>query len=346
MRKTLICALSAAATAALAVMPAVAQDISDVYKGKTVTILVGYGAGGTYGRTSLLLATHLSKVIPGNPTVVVQHMPGAGGLKATNYFANVSPKNGLYLLMPPEMTIVSELLRPEKVKFKAREFTWLGRVFGQNTTLVVRRDAGVKTLQDLKKKQVIVASSGKGSPTFLVPSMLKALLGTKLKIVVGYRGSRKMQFSMEQGEVQGVALGWTAWASAKADWFKGGDKSFAIALVQSGYSRQKGIEHVPMVRDFLKNEDDKRVAQMLASAAVIGRGLVLPPNAPRKLVKPLRAAFAAITKDKAFIKDAYKRGLLVNPLTGQQIQDVVNDLMAMPEATRKRARDIIFGKKS
>lgn len=346
MRRNLICALSAAAAAASVAMPAVAQDISGVYRDRTVTILVGYGAGGTYGRTSLLLGAHLSKVIPGNPTVVVQHMPGAGGLKATNYFANVAPRNGLYLLMPPEMTIVSELLRPEKVKFKAKEFTWLGRVFGQNTTLVVRRDSGIKTLQELTKKQVIVASSGKGSPTYLVPSMLKALLGTKLKIVVGYRGSRKMQFAMEQGEVQGVALGWTAWVSGRPDWFKGGDKSFAIPLVQSGFSRQKGIEHVPMVRDFLNNEDDRKVAQLLASAAVIGRGLVLPPTAPRKLVKPLRAAFAAITKDKAFIKDAYKRGLLVDPLTGEQIQKMVDDLMSMPEATRQRARNIIFGKKS
>lgn len=345
MRRKLICALSAAATVALVATSAVAQDISDVYKGRTVTILVGYGAGGTYGRTSLLLANHLGRVIPGNPNIVVQHMPGAGGLKATNYFANVAPRNGLYLLMPPEMTIVSELLRPEKVKFKTTEFTWLGRVFGQNSTLGVRRDSGVKTLQDLMNKQVIVASSGKGSPTFLIPSMLNALLGTKLKIVTGYRGSRKMQLAMEQGEVQGIALGWTAWDSAKGDWFKGGDTSYAIALVQSGFSRQKGIEHVPMVRDFLRNDADKQVAQMLASASVIGRGLVLPPMAPRKLVKPLRAAFAAITKDKAFIKDAYKRGLLVNPLTGEQIQKVVNDLMSLPEATRKRARKIIFGGK-
>ena len=346
MRSNMIYALCVTATAALVATSAVAQDISDVYKDKTVTIIVGYGAGGTYGRTSLLLAAHLSKFIPGNPTIVVQHMPGAGGLKATNYFANVAPKNGLYLLMPPEMTIVSELLRPNKVKFKTKELTWLGRVFGQNVTLAIRRDAGAKTLQDLKTKQIIVASSGKGSPTFLVPSMLNALLGTKLKIVVGYRGSRKMQFAMEQGEVQGVALGWTAWDSAKAAWFKGGDKSYAIALVQSGFSRQKGIENVPRIRDFLTNEDDKKVAQMLASAAVIGRGLVLPPGAPRKFVKPLRAAFAAVTKDEAFIKDAYKRRLLVNPLTGAQIQEVVNDLMAMPEATRKRAREMIFGKKS
>ncbi len=321
---------------------AVAQDISDVYKDRTATILVGYGAGGTYGRTSLLLGKHFGDAIPGKPNLVVQHMPGAGGLKATNYFYNVAPKNGLNLLMPPDMTVVSALLRPNKVKYKVREFTWLGRVFGQNNTLVVRRDTGIKTLKDLMKKQITVGSSGTGSPTFLIPTTLNALLGTKLKIVKGYKGSQKMQFAMEQGEVQGVSLGWTAWISGRPHFFTGGDKSFAIPLVQSGFSRQKGIENVPLISEVLKNEEDKDVARMLGSSGVLGRGLVLPPGAPNRLVKPLRAAFAKVTKQKAFIKDALKRGLLVDPLSGKDIQKVINELMSMPASTVKRARELIF----
>ena len=324
----------------------VAQDVSSVYKDRTVTILVGYGSGGTYGRTSLLLGEHMGRQIPGKPNMVVQHMPGAGGLKATNYFYNVAPKYGHNLLMPPEMTVVSELLRPKKVKFKCKEFTWLGRVFGQNSTLVVRRDSGIKSLDDIKKKQVILASSGKGSPTFLIPSALNALVGTKLKIVTGYKGSQKMQFAMEQGEVQGVTLGWTAWISGRPQFFTGGNKSFALPLVQSGYTPQKGIEKIPMIRDLLSSEDDKRVARMLGSAAVLGRGLVLPPGAPKALVKPLRAAFWSINQDKEFIKDAYKRGLEVNPIGGAEIQKMINNLMSMPKATVKRARAIIFPKKS
>ncbi|NKB22054.1 MAG: hypothetical protein GKS01_16320 [Alphaproteobacteria bacterium] len=344
MKKSLLIA-TIAGSAAFAMGASVhAQDISKIYKDRTVTILVGYGAGGTYGRTSLLLGTHLGKVIPGKPNIVVQHMPGAGGLKATAYAFNVMPKSGKNLLMPPEMIVASKLLRPKKVKYDVNKFTWLGRVFGQNSTLAVRADSGVKTFNDLKGKQVIVGSSGKGSPTFLIPAMLNALTGSKLKIVTGYRGSRNMQLAMEQGEVQGLALGWTAWDSAKGAWFKG-KKQFAHALVQSGYGPQKGIENVPMVSSLLKNDEDKAVARMLASASVIGRGLVLPPGASSSLVTPLRAAFARITKDKKFIKDAYKRGLLVNPLTGKQIQKVVTDLTGMPEPIVKRARGIIFGKK-
>ncbi|MEE8334589.1 MAG: hypothetical protein V3R85_12140, partial [Alphaproteobacteria bacterium] len=165
MNRFLIVALASTAALTIGATGATAQDISDVYKDRTVTILVGYGAGGTYGRTSLLLGKHLGKVIPGKPTIVVQHMPGAGGIKATNYFYNVAPKQGHNLLMPPEMSVVSALLRPKKVKFKVTEFTWLGRVFGQNTTLVVRRDSGIRSIKDLMKKQINVASSGKGSPT-------------------------------------------------------------------------------------------------------------------------------------------------------------------------------------
>ena len=340
--KTSITGLAVLTLGAAFTSPAEAEPLGNFYKDRTITILVGYGSGGTYGRTSLLLGKHLGTVIPGNPTIIVQHMPGAGGIKAANFAYNAMPKQGYNLLMPPEMSIVSELLRPKKVKFKTKDFTWLGRVFGQNTTVVVRRDSGVKTLEDAMKKQVVVASSGKGSPTFLIPTLLNALLGTQFKIVTGYIGSRKMQHSMEQNETGGVALGWTAWISAKPQWFKDGDKSFAIPLVQSGFKRQAGIENVRMIREVITNPEDRQIAEMLASASMLGRGLVLPPGAPKKLVAPLRKAFAAITKDKAFIKDAYKRGLEVDPIGGADIQAKVNQILAMSPKTVKKARALIF----
>ncbi|MBT5049522.1 MAG: hypothetical protein HOM58_13565 [Rhodospirillaceae bacterium] len=348
MKKTLLTAVAGITAMGLSSVSTsvAAQDISDIYKNRTITLLVGYSAGGTYGRTSLLLSEHLGKLIPGKPSIVVQHMPGAGGIKAANYFYNVAPKNGLNLLMPPEMTVVSELLRPNKVKYKTREFTWLGRVFGQNSTVVVMRSSGITSVEDLKTKQVIVGSSGKGSPTFLIPAALNALLKTKLKIITGYRGSKPLMLAMEQGEVQGISLGWTAWISGKPSWFRGGDKSKAIPLVQNGYTPQKGIENVPMISSFLTDKEDKNVAKMLGSAALLGRGLVLPPGAPNRLVKPLRTAFTNINKDKKFIEDAYKRKLEVDPISGEDIQKIINDLMSMPTSTVKRARRIIFGGKS
>ncbi len=199
MKTSISITLAAALAATISTAPAFADPASDTYKGQTITILVGYGAGGTYGKNSILLARDMAKYISGHPQMVVQHMPGAGGLKATNFAYNVLPKNGMGILMLPNMIAVSEKLRPKKVKYKTDRFTWLGRVIGSNSTLAVRRDSGIRNLADIRKNKLIVASSGTGSPTFLMPSLLNSMLGTKLKIVKGYKGSRKMQLSMEQG---------------------------------------------------------------------------------------------------------------------------------------------------
>jgi tripartite-type tricarboxylate transporter receptor subunit TctC len=189
MKRTTLYGAAALAAASIAALPATANDVEKHYDGQTVTIIYGYGSGGTYGKTSLLLSRHLGKFIPGNPTVITQSMPGAGDLKAANYAYNAMPKNGLFLLMPPDMSMVSQVLRPKKVKYDARNFTFLGRVFGSNNLIAVRRDSGVTTLDQAIKKQVIMGSTGKGSPTFIVTSLVKGLVGAKFKIVTGYKGS-------------------------------------------------------------------------------------------------------------------------------------------------------------
>jgi tripartite-type tricarboxylate transporter receptor subunit TctC len=199
MKRTFI-SFAAAATAVALAAPATAQSAADVFKDRTVTILVGYGAGGTYGQTALLLSNHLGNHIPGKPNVIVQHMPGAGGLKAANYAYVVMPKNGHNILMPPEMSVVSQMLRPKRVRYDVAKMHWLGTVFGANQIMMVRRDTGIKGIEDLRKKEVIVASTGTGSPTYIVPAMMNGILKTKFKIVTGYKGSAGTSLSVEQGE--------------------------------------------------------------------------------------------------------------------------------------------------
>lgn len=323
-------------------MPAQADPVADTYKGQTITILVGYGAGGTYGKNSILLARDMSRYIPGHPTMVVQHMPGAGGLKATNYAYNVLPKNGMGILMPPNMIAVSEKLRPKKVKYKTNKFTWLGRVIGSNSTLAVRRDSGIRSFADIRTKSLIVASSGTGSPTFLMPALINSMLGTKLKIVKGYKGSRKMQLSMEQGETQGIAIGWTAWYSGRPQWF-GSKNSFAIPIIQNGYTREAGLENVPLILDYAKNDEERQIAKFLASASIIGRGLAFPPDVPRQLIEPMRAAFWKTVTNPDFIAEAKRRRLPVAQMTGAEIQKIVNDVMKIKPSVVKKARKMIFG---
>tara|TARA_B100000676_G_scaffold305296_1_gene359199 strand:+ start:551 stop:1603 length:1053 start_codon:yes stop_codon:yes gene_type:complete len=338
--KRLIFAGLAAAAAVLVAVPTSAMD----YSGKTITVIFGYGTGGTYGKTTLLLTRHLGKFIPGNPTLIAKSMPGAGGLKSANYAYNAMPKNGLYLLMPPDMSLVSQVLRPKKVKYDAKNFTWLGRVFGSNNLIAIRRDTKVLTFDMAKKSEVIMGSTGKGSPTFIIPSLANGLLGTKFKIVSGYKGSARTRQAMEQGEVRGVSLAWAAWKNGHPQWFRG-DNSFAVPILQSGFKRDPDLPNTPLISELVKDPNAKAAADLIATSSLIGRGLALPPGTPKKLVPILREAFWKAVNSPGFIEDAKKSKLPLSPLKGAEIQKTVNEILGMSPTAVKAAHTAIFGKK-
>ncbi len=323
--------------------PASADPIADFYKGRTVKIVFGFSPGGTYGKYSFTLAEFLEKHIPGNPNVIAESRPGAGGVKAANYAYNAMPKDGTGLYMPLETMVITQLLRPKAVKYDSDKFTWLGTVIQSNSVIVARADAGINSVADLKTKQVIMASSGKGSPTYLMPATVNGLLGAKFKIVTGYRGAAKMQLSMEQGETQGIALTWLSWASGKPQWFKSG--GFATPLIQIGNQREKALPNVPMLSDLVTSAEDKQIVGFMASLSPIGRGLAVPPGVSKDKISALRWAFDKTVSDPAFIAAAKKRRLRVNPLSGERIQSIIKQAMATSPAVVKAARRKIFGTK-
>ena len=323
-----------------------AAGLGDFYKGKTITLYIGYGFGGTYGKYSRTMAEHLPKHIAGNPKIIVKSQPGAGGIKMTNFAYNAMPKGGYHWLVPPDTVVVSEILRPNKVKYKAKEFTWLGSTNQTNTIFVLRTDSGIKKWQDMKKTQVIIGNTGPGSTSFLIPRMAKQMLGLKIKQVSGYKGSSKTILAMEQGEHQGTGFNWLAWSSKVPHWFKKDKdgKIFAKAILQTGVWKDPALPNVPMMRDIVA-EKHKPIIAFMATLGIIGRGIALPPGAPKKIVAPLRAAFAKMVKDPAYIAAAKKRRLRVLPTSGADIQDFVNKAYANanPEVVAK-ARKMIFGK--
>lgn len=343
MKQSIITGVVATVAGALIALPATADVLKDKYAGKTITLIYGYGAGGTYGKTSLLLSRYLGKNIPGNPTVITKSMPGAGGLKSANYAANAMPKGGLYVLMPPDMSMVSQVLRPKKVKYDARKFTWLGRVFGSNNLIAVRRDSGVTNYDQATKNEVIMGSTGKGSPTFIVTSLANGLLGTKFKIVSGYKGSARTRQAMEQGEVKGVSLAWAAWKNGHPQWFQG-NSSFAVGILQSGFKRSPDLPNIPLISELAKGANNKAAADLIATSSLIGRGLVLPPGAPQELVAPLRAAFWKTVNSPEFIADAKKSKLPLSQMKGEDIQKTVNDILNMSPVAVATAQKAIFGK--
>jgi tripartite-type tricarboxylate transporter receptor subunit TctC len=245
--------------------------------------------------------------------------------------------------MPPDMTIVSQLLRPEKVKYDARNFTWLGRVFGSNQITAVRRDSGVLTIDQAKEKQVLMASTGKGSPTFIITALVNGLLNTKFKIVEGYKGSHRTKLSVEQGETQGISLAWASYRSDRADWFKG-DNSFMVPLIQSGFEREPEWPNVPLIKELAPTEAGKAAAAMVATSSLFGRGLALPPGVPSKIIEPLRKAFWDTVQSAEFKAEVERTKLDYSPKKGAEIQATVAEVMKISPDAVASARKAIFGK--
>jgi tripartite-type tricarboxylate transporter receptor subunit TctC len=320
-----------------------ANGLGDMYKDKTITITIPYGPGGTYDKYGSSFSNHLGRQLPGKPTIIMQYMPGAGGSRAMNWFANVAPKQGYNLLVPLDNSIVNQLMRPEKMKYNANDFRWLGSSNQTNSVICIRSDSGVKTVADMKRIKTIASVTGPASSTFLFISLASALLDWKVKIVAGYKGSSRAMFAVEQGETQMTAPNWLAWGSKVPHWFVG-KNPFAKCVLQNGYEKDPAaaMQGVPMLTDLIK-EEDKPLAMFLASAGPLGRGLVLPPGAPKRLVAPLRAAYAKMNKSKKFLAELQKRKLRLIPTSGEDIQQMVaNTIKSASPAVIKRAKKIIF----
>ena len=330
------------AAVGLGANPAIAAGMADHFKDKTITILIPYGPGGTYDKYGHTFSRHLGKHIPGKPTVILQHMPGAGGAKAMNYAYNVMQKQGYNMIVPLDNTVVNQLLRPKRMRYKADKFTWLGSSNQTNVVMVVRSDTGVRTLMDMKNIEVIGAASGKSSSAYINPKLIFGLLGLKGRMVTGYKGSSRGNLAIEQGEAQMAAVNWLAWSAKVPHWFTG-DKPFARAIVQVGAFTDPDLPDVPMLSDLVKPEDKPLVAFM-SSAGALGRGLALPPGVDKKIITTLRKAYDGMNADKAFAAELKKRKLRLIASRGETIQKLVAKALksSTPEVVA-RVRKIIFG---
>ncbi len=332
------------AMAGLNAAPAAAADAAH-FKGKTVTISIGYGFGGSYGMYSRTFAKNLGRHIPGNPTIVVKSMPGAGGMKMTNYAYNVMPRNGHDLFVPPDILVINQLMRPKKMRFDARNFTWLGSSNQTNSIMVVRSDTGVRSIEDMKRIRIVGATSGKASNGYISPKLAMGLLGLKGDVITGYKGSAKSIFAIEQGEVQMASFNWQTWRSKVSNWFEG-DKPFARAILQVGAQVDPDLPKVPMLSDMVTGAD-KAVVAFVSTAGALGRGMAVPPKTPKHVIAMLRKAYDAMNADPAFAADLEKRRLRLIPTKGEALQKIVNQAIkdAKP-AVVKRAASIVYGSSS
>jgi len=318
-------------------------DVARHFNDKRITILIPYGPGGTYDKYGSTFARHLGKHIPGNPTVIVQHMPGAGGSKAMRYAYNVMQKQGYHMIVPLDNTVVNKLMRPKLMRYTPNKFNWMGSSNQTNVIVVIRSDSGVKKFEDMQRIPIIGATSGKSSSGYIIPMIIKGLFGAKIKMITGYKGSSRSTLAIEQGEAQMAAFNWLAWDSKVPHWF-GGKKPFARAIVQVGKYKDPDLPDVPMLDKFLKAKDIP-VVEFLKSSGPIGRGLTLPPGVKKSVISALRKAYDGMNGDPKFAKELKKRRLRLIASSGKTIQDIVEKAMiATSPAVIKRAKKLIFGK--
>ena len=314
-----------------------AQSPGDFFSGKTISILLGSGKGGAYALYGQLAGEYLRKRIPGNPTVVVQTMTGAGGIKASDYLANVAPKDGTTLGILLDLAAATQMLQPRSVRYDLSKMPVIGSFVTDNPVLMVRADAGIRSFADLKTRSIIVGASGKGSQTYIHPALLKDILGANIKIVTGYRGSTDITLAMERGEVQAQSATWISWKARQSAWISEGR---IIPLVQVGLKKEDDLTQVPLMLELATSDPDRQVLEFMSSGSQIGRALFAPPGVPADRVSILRAAFESMVKDPAFLQDAAKRNLVVKPTSGPAVQTIIQNVVSYPPAVIERARAI------
>jgi tripartite-type tricarboxylate transporter receptor subunit TctC len=326
----------AASIAALVSGDARSQSVAEFYKGKDVKILIGADVGGTYGLYALLATRHMRKHIPGEPSLTIQTMPGAGGLNAMNYSYNVGAKDGT-LMHLVHAEVLFETLFTKGVKFDAQSYQWIGRFADADFIGVASKRSGVKSFEDARKRQVTMGSTGRRSVTALAPLMFNRMAGTKMKVIAGYKGTNEIYIAMERGEVDGVAVSWANALTIHGKQMKDGD---LVPFFTVADDRIKELPNVPTITEFGKNDDEKTFLALYTSSGTIGRSLVFPPGVPADRVAALRAAYDKTIKDPEFLAELKAKNILFAPMSGVQLKTYVDKLMATPPARVDAARKI------
>jgi tripartite-type tricarboxylate transporter receptor subunit TctC len=309
---------------------AAAQNAAKFYKGTNVNLIVGYNPGGGYDAYMRLLGRHIGRHIPGKPSVVSKNMPGAGSLKAANFLYNVAKKDGSIFGMFAGGVAVDALIGGRKTKFDPRKFNWVGSMTESSSACWAWHTSGFKNLKDVMKKELVIGATSGGSSTFAWPTTMNAFLGTKFKVIPGYRGTSGITLAIERGELKGVCGYFiSSIRNRKPDWLR--DKK-VVMLVQEANKRHADYPNVPTVFEYAKDEKTKQAFKLVFGWQVMGRPFTLPPGVPADRVKAMRGAFAATMTDAKFLADAKKSRLQIAPRSPKQIYAYLNEAWATPKS--------------
>jgi tripartite-type tricarboxylate transporter receptor subunit TctC len=316
-----------------------AEPVADFYRGRSVTLVIGYSAGGGYDAYGRVLARHLGRHIPGNPAIVAQNMPGAGSLRAANYLFNVAPKDGTVIGHFSRGMAMEPLIGTSSTQFDARRFTWLGSGTDEVSVCVTWHTSRVKTWNDMLTVPFTVGGEGTGSDPDIFSAVVRNAFGVKFKLVSGYPGTAEVALAIERGEVDG-RCGWS-WSSlklTKPDWIA--DKRVNL-VAQLALKKSPELPDVPLIFDFATTERQRQILKLVLSRQSMARPFAAPPDLPAERKDALRMAFDRTMADAEFLAEARQRGLEVNPVSGPEIDKLVSELYGTPADIVAELRAII-----
>ncbi len=315
------------------------SGVADFYRGKTVRILIGFGPGGSSSFYGEILARYMGRYLPGNPTMITQHMPGAGGLTVANYVNSRSPRDGTEFAITSRNAVFEPLLGNKNAMFDALKLNWIGNANIENSVCISWHTAPVKQAGDLLTTQFIGGGTGSDSLEVSIPKVLNQILNTKMKVITGYSSSVDILLAMEKGEVQGFCgIGWTYIKLRKADWLATNKINI---LFQMALTKHPDLPDVPLAQDLAITPDDRALIDFLLTPQDMGRPFFAPPEAPKERIAALREAFSKTLKDPDFLRDAEKAGVEIQFTSGEEVQSLLERIHKSPRELVERAMAVL-----
>jgi tripartite-type tricarboxylate transporter receptor subunit TctC len=316
---------------------AVAQTVEEFYRGKTVSMVIGYPPAASNDLYARAVARHIGKHIPGKPTVVPRNMPGGGSLVAANHIYNVAPKDGTVMgLVSPTMPLEA-VLGASNARFEPLKYNWIGRISPSPTVTFMWHTARVQAVQDAFKTEAILSATGRSSALAIYPNVLASVAGVKFKLVMGYKGSADAMLAMERGEVEGSTTSWDGLKATHQGWIN--DKKVKV-IVQYTLKRHRELPDVPTAAELGRNPEQVQVLRIVSNGTELGKLILSTPDTPADRIQALRRAFDATMKDPEFIKDLKTTGFDLDPLTGEELQALIGEVVNAPPAVLAKVKQI------
>jgi tripartite-type tricarboxylate transporter receptor subunit TctC len=332
--------LAVATLSAFWATAAAAQSVEQFYRGRTLTMVISVGSGEGFDVNARLVAKHLARHIPGNPAIVPKNMPGAGHVLAANYMATEAPHDGSVICAISPSIVTHQLLDGRGVRYDVGKFQWLGASDHGNQAVYSWAASGIRTLQDTMARETIAGATGAGAYNMLYPVLMNKLIGTRFKIISGYKHTKDLELALQRGEIE-VRAGHSL-STVKAlygDWLR--DRKI-IVLAQAGPRRDPDFPDVPLLREFAKTDDARRIFELFEVDMAIGRPFLAPPRSDPERVAALRQAFDATMRDPAFLAEAKQMKVDVHPVTAAAVAAIIRKAASTPPdllAAAKRAKE-------